>query len=244
MLPSSRTVQVNGTATAFVTMINAGANPAFTCSIAPASTLPMTFSYQTTDQSNAVTGTANLPVSIAAGAAQSFVISITPTGAFAPTDLPFTYTCGNSDAAGSIIGVNTLLLSASSTPEPDVIALAATASNDGVVDVSESSNIGAFAVASINLGASATITAIADTGDVTLPLTVNVCQTSPNGQCLAAPAPSVQTSIATNATPTFSIFVTTTGTVPFAPATNRIFMRFEDSDGNTRGSTSVAVRSQ
>ena len=45
-------------------------------------------------------------------------------------------------------------------------------------------------------------------------------------------------------TPTFGIFVTGTGTVPFDPASNRIFVRFKDGAGVTRGATSVAVRTQ
>ena len=47
-----------------------------------------------------------------------------------------------------------------------------------------------------------------------------------------------------NATPTFGIFVQSNGTVPFDPAANRIFVRFKDGDNVTRGSTSVAVRTQ
>jgi hypothetical protein len=47
-----------------------------------------------------------------------------------------------------------------------------------------------------------------------------------------------------NVTPTFGIFVQGNGDVPFNPASNRIFVRFKDADGVTRGSTSVAVRTQ
>ena len=47
-----------------------------------------------------------------------------------------------------------------------------------------------------------------------------------------------------NVTPTFAIFVTQTVTVSFDPAANRVFVRFLDESGMTRGSTSVAVRTQ
>jgi virginiamycin B lyase len=245
LLPSSRSVEVNETASAFVTVINAGSNPAFGCTIAPSSSLPLDFSYQTTDSANHVSGTADTPVTIAAGAFQTFLISVTPTGAFAPTDLPFTYTCGNTNAAASDIGVNTLLISSSTTPVPDVVALAATANANGIVDIPGNTGVGAFAVASDNVGAGGAITASADTGGASLPVTVSICETVPaTGICSAPPAASVQTSIAANATPTFGVFIVGSDNVPFEPGVNRIFVRFQDSDGNTRGSTSVAVRTQ
>ena len=52
------------------------------------------------------------------------------------------------------------------------------------------------------------------------------------------------TNIAANATPTFAIFVRGSGNVLFDPARNRIFVRFKDGGGVTRGATSVAVRTQ
>jgi hypothetical protein len=54
----------------------------------------------------------------------------------------------------------------------------------------------------------------------------------------------VTTTINANATPTFGIFVQGSGNVAFDPALNRIFVRFKDSGAVTRGSTSVAVRTQ
>jgi hypothetical protein len=52
------------------------------------------------------------------------------------------------------------------------------------------------------------------------------------------------TTINANATPTFGIFVQGSGNVPFDPAANQIFVRFKDGSNVTRGSTSVAVRTQ
>jgi hypothetical protein len=55
---------------------------------------------------------------------------------------------------------------------------------------------------------------------------------------------SVTTTINAGATPTFGIFVQGGGNVAFNPASNRIFVRFKDGGNVTRGSTSVAVRTQ
>jgi len=72
-----------------------------------------------------------------------------------------------------------------------------------------------------------------------------VCETNPaTGACLAAPAPSVTTQIDANETPTFAVFVSATGAVPFDPANNRVSLRFKDAGDITRGATSVAVRTQ
>ena len=46
--------------------------------------------------------------------------------------------------------------------------------------------------------------------------------------------------IAPDATPTFAIFATASGAIPFQPAANRIFVAFA-ANGETAGRTSVAV---
>jgi hypothetical protein len=129
---------------------------------------------------------------------------------------------------------------------PDIVALGATTGNNGIVDIAGTNGIGAFAVATVNVGIAAQITASADTGSVALPLNISLCQTNPTtGVCVGAPARSVITQINAGQTPTFSIFVAGTGSnVPFDPAHNRIFVRFKDTSGVTRGATSVAVRTQ
>jgi hypothetical protein len=246
VLPTSRSVEIGATPTAFATIINAGPADATTCTIAPATNVPANFLFQTTDPStNAVTGTANTPANIAAGQAGTFVIAFTPTAAFAPTNVVFTFTCANAPApAASITGVNTLNLSASTQPVPDIVALAASG-DPGYVDIPGATGTGVFAVATVNLGIDATITASANTGAANLPVTLLICQTDPtSGACLAAPSASVATDIPPNATPTFGIFVTGSSAVADMPGVNRIFVTFTDSGGVLRGETSVAVRTQ
>jgi hypothetical protein len=243
LLPSSRSVQVGVPATAFATVINTGQGTAAACSIAPLTNVPAVFQYQTTDSgTNQVVGFPNTAASIAAGASQSFVFAVTPTAPIASTDVQFSFDCANSDPAPVNSGLNTLLLSASDTAVPDIVALAA--ANAGIVDIPGTNGTGVFAVATVNVGASATITASADTGAAVLPVNIFLCETNPStGQCISGIGPSVSTTINAGATPTFGIFVQGNGNVPFDPAGNRIFVRFKDG-GVTRGSTSVAVRTQ
>jgi streptogramin lyase len=246
VLPSSRSVQVGNTATAFATIINTGSSGVTGCAIAPVTPVPASFAYQTTNPAtNALTGSPNTPVPIAAGAAQSFVIAFTPNAPFVPTNAVLGFACSGVDAAPSNTGLNTLLLSASATPVPDVVALAATAQNDGILHITGTTGSNAFAVATVNVGASASITATATTGAAALPLAISLCQTNPmSGQCISSIGSSVTTTINANATPTFAIFATASGQVPFVPQTNRIFVAFSDASGTVRGSTSVAVETQ
>jgi hypothetical protein len=248
VLPASRSVSVGTPATAFATIINTDPDTATSCRIVPAMALPTptTFMYQATDPAtNAVIGTPNTPIDIASGKAQSFVVILTATGVMRPDEFRLFFLCSNRAAAIVAPGLNTLLFSASATPVPDIVALAATTTNDGIVTISGTNGIGAFAVATVNVGATGTITASADTGSAVLPVSINLCETNPaTGQCISSIGPSVTTQINANATPTFGIFVQGNGDVPFDPAANRIFVRFKDSGAVTRGSTSVAIRTQ
>ena len=248
VLPASRSVQVNNTATAFSTIINTGATTATKCGLGFNSNANADFHFQTTDPAtNQLNGTLNTAVDIPANGAQTYVFSVTPYQAFDPRDINIAAGCSNSAPAPTIVGLNTLLLSASDTPVPDIVALAATAGNNGIVDVAGANGAGAFAVATVNVGIGGDITASADTGSTSLPVSITLCQTNPaSGQCTSAVGPTVTTNIAANATPTFAIFVQALGAVPFDPAHNRIFVRFRGGSGGgvVRGATSVAVRTQ
>ena len=171
---------------------------------------------------------------------QTFFLSFQGTEAFSAAALAPQFECTGSTQAAPITGVNTVDLTFSTTPVPDVIALAATTTNNGTVELTN--GVGAFAVASYNNGANASITASVDTGSAVLPLVTSICQTNPSsGACLAAPAATVTLTDNANATPTFSIFLGSSGAIAFAPGSSRVFVRFKDSNGNLHGATSVAV---
>ena len=246
VLPGSRSVQAGTTATAFATIINTDSNTATGCTISPITGIPATLSFQTTDPSTQqVTGTPNAPVDIPPGAAQSFVLALTPTAPFPPTDVQLSFHCANTDPAPIISGLNTFLFSASSGPTPDTIALARTPTGDGIVNIPGTAGTGVFAVATVNMGAGGNLTVSADTGGAILPVNIFICQTDPQtGACFAPPASSVNATILSNGTPTFGIFVAAAGNISFDPGINRIFVRFKDGSNITRGLTSVAVRTQ
>jgi virginiamycin B lyase len=230
VLPSSQSVEVGTTATATATLINGGSTTASRCAIAPIGSVPATFSYQAL----AATG-ANTPVDIPAGGKASFSISLTPTVAIAPgINVTFSFACANAPPATVLTGINTLFLSAATAPVPNVVAAAIVANNsNGILVLNQTgSNTGAaqFSVSTTNQGIGASLTVSANTGAVTLPVTIALCQTAPtSGQCLAPPGPSVTLTINAGATPTFAVFVTATGVIPFNFNNNRIFVQFTTS---------------
>ncbi len=240
VLPGARSVGSSDPATVFATMANASGSALTGCGAHFASgEVGMTF--QTTDSStNAPTGEPDQTVTIPANGLQTFVLTFSShfAATVAPGVSPQFY-CDKVSPAAVTFGVNTVDLTFSSPPTADVIALGAVSTNDGTLHLS--GNVGAFAVATDNDGAAATLTASADTGFATLPLALALCQTDGSGQCLAPPAPSISVSFAANATPTFSVFATASESIPFNPGLSRIFVRFADSSGGAHGSTSVAV---
>ena len=91
-------------------------------------------------------------------------------------------------------------------------------------------------MATVNVGTSGSITATVDTGNASLPVSVFMCQTNPqSGACLGVPAATVTVQINAGSTPTFAVFVQGGATLPFDPADNRVFVRFKEAGGVTRG---------
>jgi hypothetical protein len=245
VLPGARSVEVGNPATIFATMINTSATALDDCAIGLPASAPagLTLTYQTTNPAtNSLTGSPNTPVTIASNdGVQSFLLAFQGSAPFSAPGMPIAFTCSGSAPAAIVVGVDTVDLTVSSTPVADIIALVATPSNNGIIEV-PNGGVAAFAVASINVGVMATITASVDTGDADLPVAVNICESNPsNGQCLAPPASSVTLSDGGGAAPTFSVFLQSSGPIAFAPASSRIFVRFKDTSGGLHGSTSVAI---
>src|SRR5262245_20022563 len=97
----------------------------------------------------------------------------------------FGFNCTNTGNADSILGLNTLLLTASRTVVPDVVALAATPTQDGILNIVGPTGSAAFGVATTNAGAGGIIAALADTGDAQVPVALTICETHPDGLCKA-----------------------------------------------------------
>jgi YVTN family beta-propeller protein len=246
ILPGGRAVEVDSSATVYATLINSSASTLDNCNIAlPSPGLDgLGFDYQTTDPAtNALIGSPNTPVSIAGNSLQTFILAFHSGSPLSLPGLPLVFGCDGSPPAAVIQGVDTVDLLFSPVPVVDIIALAATTSNNGVVTVPFSQNgAAAFAVASFNAGAAGSLTISTGTGDASLPIAVTLCQTVPStGQCQSPPAATLPIDAAAKATQTFSFFVTASGEVPFAPGTSRIFVHFLDASGTSHGSTSVAV---
>src|SRR5439155_178152 len=81
--------------------------------------------------------------------------------------------------AQAAAGLNTFLLSASATPSPDLVAIGATPSGDGILNIPGNNGSAFFAAAAINIGAGAQITASIDDNGKGLALMATVCQSDP-----------------------------------------------------------------
>jgi len=171
------------------------------------------------------------------------VVSITLNDTFLSRDAEFAFLCRNANSVTPLAGVNTLLLSSSNVNVPDIIALAATTTNDGIVRLDGAGN-GAFSVASVNVGDGGTIDVSAATDTSA---TVAMCESDPvTAACINPTAPTfnpVRVSIGNNGTPTFSVFPSSAQAIAADPANNRVRVVFTDISDRIRGQTSVAIQS-
>jgi len=250
VLPGGRTVAPGTPATVYATMANGSSDALTNCSVQLPGTAPagMSIDYQTTDAStNALTGTADVPFSIAGSGSQSLFLTINSTVQTSADNLALNYTCNGSSAA-VIGGVNTVDANFVTDAAPDNIVVTAS-QTPGLVNMTIP-GAGAFGVATQNDGGTdpnALTLVSVDTGMAVLPVTVTVCQTNPStGACLATPEPQGFYNLPAGTQATFAVFITATGSVPLDPANNRVYIRFIDFDDfldtYVSGSASVAIQ--
>lgn len=245
--PASRSIASGETAGVFATIQNVGKTPAKMCGVklsqlALSSNLPIVLSYQATNSAGAsLEGSLNTPVSIAAGATQSFLVKVKSSAEFPPTDVALSFNCENVGPAPFIVGLDTVLMSATPTGGPDIISLAASSSNNAVAALPSPTGTGGFAVAAKNVGDSGTVTVSADTGRVPLPVRLTLCETNSTGSCLAPAATLITVTSTPGANQTFGVFVAASAAIPADDEHHRVYVRFRDSNGNLIGSSSIAI---
>lgn len=246
VLPNSRSVANGQVATIFGSLINAGTVSAENCTVLPTTNIAADFSFQQTNPStNAVIGAPNTAVDLAPNAQASFLLTFNMTGAFNPTDVALSYRCAGARDAPQFARLNSVSLESRTGPGPDMVALAATPTNDGIVRIGGSGQTGIFSVASVNVADASNISVQATRSNSSVPVTVSMCQTNPaTGACINPTVPTtapVELTVNGLDTPTFGVFVQANSTIALDPANTRIFVEFLTAGGRLAGLTSVAV---
>ena len=245
--PNSRSVQVGKPATAFVTVINLGHKTALECHLVPTTPIPATFSFQITDPStNKPLGPPNTPVDIPTGRSQTFLITFLPTCAFDSTLVGIGVKSTKAGTLPISVGVNTILLSASEKPGPDIVAYVDTPTNDGILYLERSKEVfikeGKLSLVAGNQGETGTLRISADTSIAKLPVSVTLVEVdNATGRWLSEPSSMISRKILSNESCRFIVIVKGKVDISLDPSLNRIFFRFEDVEGKIRGETSVTV---
>jgi hypothetical protein len=246
---------------------NSGNTQASNCQIGLGTKTPagMSVSYQITDATNQLTGSTDTPVNIAANSNQTFLVRVTSSVPFRGK-VPLVFDC-DEGSAFSRKAVNLPDLLVTTEAGPDIIALAATLSADGIINVDPDTLLGAMSVSVINVGiavaaesANGTSRPAAQEAPITVfgviedfvlddSIDILVCETDASENCLEDPTFIIDTIIGDSGK-TFSVFVVGDGirSVPFFPAFYRLKLKFgrvETKFGFDNfidvGSTSVAL---
>ncbi|VAV91235.1 hypothetical protein MNBD_ALPHA06-130 [hydrothermal vent metagenome] len=246
VIPTARTGQIGTPLTVFAAMLNFGDAQANNCRIELnanfSGVLPITLAYQTTTATNQLTGTVNTPVNIPAGVVQNFLLELTGTDVIAGRDLGFDFVC-DQISAPLFSGVNTVRLTISDTPLPDLIPIAVSLSADGIMRIENAGGASAYGAAVINIGAAGNVQVRADGGEYVWPMQMLVCETDPDGNCLQTAIAMLEVNFASGQSRTFSVFASASARlgVPFMPELARSFLRFERPDTGTLAASSLAI---
>ncbi len=276
MLPSSRSVTIGETATVFGTALSSVSQT--DCELVLGEGAPgATLSWRLLDSSNQLTAdpeNAHFPLTGASsanpgGVPQNLLVAISSPAELSNADVDIFTRCANTDPNPAFDfyrnplfpGVNTLLLNVSAVPTPDILVIGESLTADGYVRIPTAGARQPAAIAAVNIGAAGNVTVTANTGDISLPVILNLCETDANGVCTGPRAESLEVAFATDQIRTFNIFVQSDGRhgVANLPGLARVYFEFgvtpaanEKSDGeplqgpaallSTRyGATSFAV---
>lgn len=234
VLPTSRATQIDTPVTVFATILNSGPGTAYGCQVSLApdegsggpnpSGLQMHYRAYLGDNTTPAADT-DTPIDVSSGAAQAFVLSVQGSQQFLQKPVYFQFECDTGASTAAVYReVNTLLLTVSTNPVPDVISIASSPSNNGIVEIPALGGGMVMAVAAVNIGAASTpvtsvdgksapaanniayLTAVPGFGTSELPLTTFVCETNPaTAECLAPYNAFVSSGIGDEAV-TFSVF--------------------------------------
>lgn len=247
ILPTSRAVGVGQTAGVFANMLNATGETAVNCRPEPPNALsdvtPNGFIFQTTGADNTLTGAPDTPFDIPPGGVQNMILNLTRDLVIASGRQGFRFVCDNLAAAPIYPEVNTWILRVLAPDPADVVAIGATITTPGVVEL-PLGGASAFSAAGVNIGPDAAVT-VRPSASFAGGVGLTVCETDAQGQCLAPAAASLVIPVFEELEiRTFSVFVSSTGApIDFDPGFKRL--RLDFLQGATLvGATSVAVRTQ
>jgi hypothetical protein len=245
--PEARTSITNGpTVTYFASAINSGSEALTNCRPIPGNFPAGNFGYQTVDANNQLTGSPNTPVEIAAGATQGFLLSYTP--GFDPYAglVDGRISCDQRESQYTPYLSGTLAIE-NGVQIPDIIAISATPSGDGVIRLNRMGGAGVMAVAAVNIGIAGDVL-VAPQSLGTFPglATYEVCETDAAAQCIGARASSLTVNFAANQVRTFAVFArgNSQTNIPFYPDIIRVRLLLSaTSSGRPVGLTSAALTS-
>ncbi len=277
ILPTHRSASKDGTVSFFATVLNASTTdtltnckPVFTADQSPQDIArKASFTFQTVDGANALTGSPNTAIDITPSTFQGFVFGVdgklNTSGDAFTSDLSVRFQCDNGTPQDNVY-LNTASIFVSDSKSPmDALSIAQTPTADGIVNITTAGGSEAFAVAATNLGAGgAQNVVVTPTLDVPVDIADNsretkipspfsdiaslsICETnSATGACLAPPTASVIASLGAGVS-TFSVFVTANATtgIGLVPQWLRVTVNFVPQSAamnEIAGRTSVAIK--
>lgn len=250
--PAARAVALppggTATATTFATVINRTDGALGNCRPSLPGrfgALDLSYAWTNPADNSLVPGSENTPFSLGPRASQSLVLAISADAPFSGI-VPPVFQCTGGATADVLYGINTLDLTVAEAAPTDILAIGiALPANDGVIRVAAPGGRQAYAIAAINIGAAGDVVVRPEGRfgqNAELPAGLTICESGPDGRCLAAAGPSVTVSFATSQVRTFTVYVQADPDfgIVLAPATTRVEVRFLVGD-RLAAATSAAV---